>query len=256
MNNENENKVNGTAAADNGAACVSEGALSIAENAAGVRYLFPVRSNAEIGSDTECRINGFSELWTALAGDNGAAVADLVRGALEGAVDFNLMPIGRARRSKSGVISYTTDDETPKGIMAATAFCLWVKIGTEWKLLSNVLDSVGIAIPATVALKNGRKFRNRLRKLVIKGMAQRINLMKHWRSCANCRERMRRLNQKCRRRLLSKGTANGARRVWYGRTMRTAFRRFFEVYGGIVSWRNQNLCIFSCMDCWRFGCGN
>ena len=171
MNNENENKVNGTAAADNGAACVSEGALSIAENAAGVRYLFPVRSNAEIGSDTECRINGFSELWTALAGDNGAAVADLVRGALEGAVDFNLMPIGRARRSKSGVISYTTDDETPKGIMAATAFCLWVKIGTEWKLLSNVLDSVGIAIPATVALKNGRKFRNRLRKLVIKGMA-------------------------------------------------------------------------------------
>ena len=171
MNNE-ENKVNGTAAAaDNGAACVSEGALSIAENAAGVRYLFPVRSNAEIGSDTECRINGFSELWSALNGDNGAAVAELVRGALEGATDFNLMPIGRARRSNNGVVAYTTDDETPRGIMAATAFCLWVKIGAEWKLLSNVLDVVGIAIPATVPLKNGRKFRNRLRKLVIKGMA-------------------------------------------------------------------------------------
>ena len=171
MNNENENKVNGTAAADNGAACVSEGALSIAENAAGVRYLFPVRSNAEIGSDTECRINGFSELWTALAGDNGAEVAELVRCALKGALDFNLMPIGRARRSNSGVVSYTTDDETPRGIMAATAFCLWVKIGTDWKLLSNVLDAIGVAIPATVALKNGRKYRNRLRKLVIKGMA-------------------------------------------------------------------------------------
>lgn len=173
MNNENENNnngMNGTAAADNGAACVSEGALLIAEDSAGVRYLFPVRSNAEIGSDTECRINGFSELWAALAGDNGAAIAELVRGALKGATDFNLMPIGRARRSNSGVISYTTDDETPKGIMAATAFCLWVKIGNDWKLLSNVLDAVGIAIPATVALKNGRKFRNRLRKLVLKGM--------------------------------------------------------------------------------------
>lgn len=175
MNNENnENKVNsnGTAAAaDNGAACVSEGALTVAESAAGVRYLFPVRTNAEIGSDTECRINGFSELWTALAGDDGAEVADLLRGALKGAVDFNLMPIGRARRSGGGVISYTTDDETPRGIMAATAFCLWVKIGDNWKLLSNVLDAAGVAIPATVALKNGRKFRNRLRKLVLKGMA-------------------------------------------------------------------------------------
>lgn len=175
MKNENENKVNGTAngtaAADNGAPCVSESALNIAESAAGVRYLFPVRSNAEIGTDKECRINGFSELWSALNGDDGTTIAELIRGALKGATDFNLMPIGRARRSNSGVISYTTDDETPKGIMAATAFCLWVKIGTEWKLLSNVLDAVGIAIPATVALKNGRKFRNRLRKLVLKGMA-------------------------------------------------------------------------------------
>lgn len=171
MNNENENKVDGTAAADNGAACVSEGALSIAEDAAGVRYLFPVRANAEIGSDTECRINGFGELWSALSSDDGAAIAELIRGALKGAVDFNLMPIGHARRSQCGVVSYTTDDETPKGIMAATAFCLWVKIGDNWKLLSNVLDGVGIAIPATVALKNGRKFRNRFRKLAIKGMA-------------------------------------------------------------------------------------
>ena len=160
MNNENENTNTNTPKK-----WVSEKMLDTAENAATIRYLFPVRGNSEIGTAQECTINGWNELYKLLADEKTAAdITGLLRTALDGATDFNLRPIGWARRSKDGIIAYDGDN-APRGIVTATAFCLWVKIGDNGEMVSDILGDYGIALPATIPLKNGRKYRNRLKKL-------------------------------------------------------------------------------------------